>query len=217
MHSPINVLANHNMQGEGGSWWRGIKPCDLTQPMRVCSLEEDKKRHACPPSLLWDFIQIGLTWPSCRGTQSLPIPSRYCTFCKQEPETVEHLFVSCPEVRRLWSELIQYLNEKYNMSLKQPGAREIILNKLTEHPNNHVVNFICLITKQFIYRQCCCKEQIHFNTVICVVNKVENIEKYIASKNGKLKVHMRKWHKNASSNNGVENVNEFLNQYIENM
>ena len=145
------------------------------------------------------------------------IPSRYCTFCKQEPETVEHLFVSCPEVRRLWSDLIQYLNGKYNINLKQPGAREIILNKLTEHPKNHVVNFICLITKQFIYRQRCCKEQIHINAVVCAVNKVENIEKYIASKNGKLKMHMRKWQKNVSSNNNVESVDEFLYRYIENM
>ena len=58
---------------------------------------------------------------------------------------------------------------------------------------NHVVNFLCLIVKQYIYRQRCLDKKLSWFECKGIISQVENIEKYIAIKNGKLNIHNRKW------------------------
>ena len=120
------------------------------------------------------------------------LPSNLCSFCKEEVETVEHLLYSCPKVKEIWGQLIPFLHEEYGQQQIDLTARNVILNTIVPRKNN-IINFICLITKHYIYSQRCLKGQLNVHGLKNAIKKIENIEKYIAVKNDKLAVHSRKW------------------------
>ena len=74
-----------------------------------------------------------------------------CTFCKSNRETLEHLLAQCPKVIQLWFQLKDYLQEKFSITI-EIDTKKIILNRIYDK-KYHVANFICLVTKQFIYKQ----------------------------------------------------------------
>ena len=121
------------------------------------------------------------------------VSNNSCFYCKNEPETVIHLLWFCPIVQEIWTKVLQFLSQEYSVPTDGIGAREIILNQIVEKPRAHVANFICLITKRYIYCQKCLKGCIHFPSLIALINHTEIMEKYIAVKNGKLSGHRIKW------------------------
>ena len=68
----------------------------------------------------------------------------------------------------------------------------IIINRVVEK-KSHVVNFLCLITKYFIYSQRCQGKKLHFPALKSIFNNIENMEKYIAIKNNRMYIHEAKW------------------------
>ena len=116
-----------------------------------------------------------------------------CSFCHQYKETVLHIMFECDIVRELWNSVKKYLIERFeNLSLVWT-ASAIVKNRIFLGKQNHASNFICLLTKQFIYKQRCLNSSLAFPILKAYIQKVENIEKYIAKKNGKSQIHMRKW------------------------
>ena len=61
----------------------------------------------------------------------------------------------------------------------------VIWNRLIVEKPGHVKNFICLVVKQYIYRQRSLKQQIEDNEVIAYIKNIRSIEKYVAIKNNK--------------------------------
>ena len=105
------------------------------------------------------------------------IPNSMCTYCQSEVETVCHLFVECPMVRTLWEKVLEYIQYKFETKDRiEINAKNIICNKISPTSSDSII-FICLITKQYIYRQRCQKGNIHFNNLRTVLHQVENIEK----------------------------------------
>ena len=88
------------------------------------------------------------------------IESDLCTFGKMEKESLSHLFWLCPIVRNLWEEVKMFIEDRFNIDIDL-NVVTIILNELCV-PISHVGNFICLITKQYIYRQRCMKKELNF-------------------------------------------------------
>ena len=115
-----------------------------------------------------------------------------CSFCNREKETMIHLFWNCPNVQKLWQELLQYFTTSYGQQKLNLNAEAIIFNRLSCRKSN-LANFLCLITKQFIYRQRCLKENLHFPKLKAHIRSVQNMEKYIAVKNNKSHLHDKKW------------------------
>ena len=74
------------------------------------------------------------------------------------------------------------------------NAKSIIFNELTEK-KNHAANFICLITKQYIYKNKCQNRALSIQELKALIRNIENTEKYIAEKNGKLGIHRKKWNR----------------------
>ena len=142
--------------------------------------------------------------------------SKDCTFCQNEAESISHMLCFCPEVLKLWDSIIEFYKNKYSIrnELIQFSGINVILNKLISDPN-HIVNLICLITKQYIYRQRCLNKKLSCFEVQSIVKKTENIEKYIAIKNNRLGIHNKKWRIH------VERVNQsnenFIRNYIEDL
>ena len=123
------------------------------------------------------------------------ISSSSCSFCKDEDETLTHLFFECAIVKDLWNIIIdKYIVKEIGVDHQELhlNLNNIVLNKI-HGKKNHIVNFICLVTKQFIYRQRCLKENLIFPNWRNYVSNIKNIEKYIAIKNNRLKYHLNNW------------------------
>ena len=116
-----------------------------------------------------------------------------CTFCREERETYSHLFFECQMVRQLWEKVADYIRNTYpGKDVPELCIKKILLNKIVSQ-TKHVANFICLLTKQYIYKQRCFKQDLSFNHLQSIIGSTRNMEKYIAIKNQKLGIHQKKW------------------------
>ena len=122
-----------------------------------------------------------------------------CTFCRKEKETYIHLFVFCECVQPIWIQIEEYMTCFSEIRINF-GPEAVIMNKLIENPIYHVKNFICLVVKQYIYRQRCLKKKLSFNEITTIISNMYNMEKYIAIKNRKIRKFNNKWNpeKNAT-------------------
>ena len=142
------------------------------------------------------------------------IESEECTFCRGAKETIIHLMCECGVVRELWRKLQEYCTNKYNVQPKIVNEL-IVFNRLVE-PKYHVINFICLITKQYIYAQKCQGKPLKFEGLVNKVNCIQDIEKYIARKNDKMSIHNKKWLIKQNVNS-EQSLNEYVENYINNI
>ena len=127
-----------------------------------------------------------------------------CLQCHQTQESTLHMLWECPKVQVLWVELWKYLTDRFSVNIIEPTAKSILLNRVVK--GNHVINFICLLTKQYIYRQRCLGKDLSVVHLKTIIVKTQAVEKYIAVKNSRLVVHEKKW----GTHNG-----SCLQQYIE--
>ena len=118
-----------------------------------------------------------------------------CTFCAQERETMSHLFFECDKVQEIWTQLIEWLQTRFLLRDQIVNPQAILLNRMVEK-RNHAINFICLLTKQYIYAQRCMQKPLSFKALKAKIQTTEKMEKYIATKNDKLSTHARKWSQN---------------------
>ena len=120
------------------------------------------------------------------------VESNLCTFCAQTEETVLHLMWYCSQVQELWQEIFKYISNRYKGEILAVRVTNIIFNSIVQK-KCHAINFICLITKQYIYRQKCQKNMLQPVELIRQIKNLESIEKYIAVKNNRLSTHRKKW------------------------
>ena len=73
-----------------------------------------------------------------------------CTFCAKQTEGVIHLFWECEIVKELWKELCTFVEKEYKINNLRMNVINVIFNDIAEG-KRHIANFICLITKQYIY------------------------------------------------------------------
>ena len=95
------------------------------------------------------------------------IPSNLCTFCKQEPETTVHVMFYCEETYSLWESFVSYVEERFGINIEF-NLSNVVINRVVEK-KNHVVNFLCLITKYFVYSQRCQKKDIAFSCTESII------------------------------------------------
>ena len=95
----------------------------------------------------------------------------------------------------------------------------VLYNRIIRDKSIDVKNLICLMAKQYIYRQRCLGRQIEPREFKFIVYDNRNMEKFIAMKNNKLNKHMRKWYPNTATE--IENViqensvDNYIKQYID--
>ena len=69
----------------------------------------------------------------------------------------------------------------------------VLWNRIIPKPAKHIKNTICLLVKQFIYRQRCLQKDISIVQFKKHVYNIKGYEKYYALKNNKINKHLRKW------------------------
>ena len=132
-----------------------------------------------------------------------------CSNCLLEPESISHLLYECREIKELWVNVLEYIQARFQVEI-QVTIYNIVFNTIV-NPKKHVANFLCLVTKQFIYAQRCLKRPIHYYILKAQFQKIESIEKYIAIKNRKLHLHNRKW--KLPTDASTENISDFIVSY----
>ena len=143
------------------------------------------------------------------------VSSNLCYFCVREEETLNHLFFECQCVQDLWANVINYLEKEYpdvSRSLNF-NIQNVILNRLIKGKGK-IINFICLVTKQYIYRQRCQKGNLSFVALERHIKQMENVEKYIAIKNNRLNVHVKKWSGSLSQRDDYTTLAEYVERHI---
>ena len=141
------------------------------------------------------------------------IDSELCTFCHQAPESVMHLMIECSEVKSMWTQFYSYIQNRFGVQDICVNPRDRILNQIVKSRNS-VVNFVCLLFKQFLYRQRCLKEVLDFKQFERYVKNIEHMEKFIAKKNNRLDTHQKKW---VGSAQETFSLRAFLFNYNEEM
>ena len=115
---------------------------------------------------------------------------RECTFCKKEDEDTFHIFFLCEYVKPL----INFFYEIcFNCGL---DANRNILNFLFNtvvEKKNHIVHFLCIFIKQYIYRMRCLGKKPTVKSLIIQIELHHTIELSIARSVHKVVKHNKKW------------------------
>ena len=139
------------------------------------------------------------------------IQSNLCHFCQQETETVPHLLWNCHIVQQLWRRIFQHFQQRFMVTIDQIDTKRILLNSIVQG-KSHVINFLCLVVKQYIYSRKCLGKQLIYNEIISRFSKIELIEKYIAIKNNRVGYHLKKW--NHIIPGQSNDINQYIQQYV---
>lgn len=117
-----------------------------------------------------------------------------CTFCKIEMEHTMHLFLQCMHVKKIWEHLENFISvQNPELTPVLDWSSENIIFNLVHPKSGHVVNFLVLITKQYIYRCRCLLITLEFSNLKKEIEAVRRIEYYIAKDKAKLQNHYSKW------------------------
>ena len=128
-----------------------------------------------------------------------------CTFCQKVPETIVHLFVECDHVKDLWIKLEEFIKE-YSPDTIDFCIDKILFSQLVERPL-HIINFMCLAAKHYIYKKKCFMTKSSFKEFKIEIKNCEKYEKYYAIMNDKLEKHYPKWYsKSENINTTQENI-----------
>ena len=132
-----------------------------------------------------------------------------CSLCGCEPESTRHLMYECTEVQILWQK-VSVIAQNWGAEIKELTYRAVILNRIAIQDNG-IVNFLCLITKQYIYRQRCLAQKVSASELANIIYKQKNIEKYYAVKNATLPKFIKRWERNSVQSSDIDDE-EFLQQ-----
>ena len=115
-----------------------------------------------------------------------------CSFGCADRETYSHLFVMCEKVQNLWIQIDEMM-EDFSKDPITFNIENVLWNLIIPNNPKHVKNLICLITKQYIYRQRCLQKHLTFYKLRSIIYSTRNMEKYIAIKNNKVVKFNKKW------------------------
>ena len=69
----------------------------------------------------------------------------------------------------------------------------VMVNRIVEDKPVHCKKILCLLTKQYIYRQRCFKQIPRWGELRALIQRTIAVEEFIAIKNKKLAKHNKKW------------------------
>ena len=114
-----------------------------------------------------------------------------CTFCNVLPETIEHLFHDCANIKKLWSDTFLWIHQTANIQINF-SRDELILG--TAPSELEIFNLVFIIIQKHIYTSRCNKNNPNPNVIKFLLKRQFESEKLIANRNvRKLNHFNRKW------------------------
>ena len=117
-----------------------------------------------------------------------------CTFCNEEPESLEHLLSRCKVSSEFWKEVLSWLKE-HNVVIESFGEIGLFLGIFEEVEDFLLINHVILSGKYYIYVRKCLGSLPSLRGFIARIRRVYNIELHIARERDKLATHFKKWEK----------------------
>jgi hypothetical protein len=118
--------------------------------------------------------------------------SDICSFCKEETETIQHVFVNCNDVLNLWRNLSMHI---YKTTSKRIGfnVKNILFGEVPTTKDNLVINFIILYAKQYIFA---CLLQGKSPNILGLLNHLKtkyNVERCVYIHKSSLSIFEKQW------------------------
>ena len=79
----------------------------------------------------------------------------------KNPETYLHLFVYCEHAKNLWITIENLIGLHISKESIHFDIDTVMWNRLVLDKLGHIINFICLVVKQYIYRQRCLQKELN--------------------------------------------------------
>ena len=149
------------------------------------------------------------------------VSSMKCTFCQKNDETLEHLFYECEtalKIIELYLVLLKEYQKQKDVHLNYNISVATVLMNNVMQPPIHLLNFLILCAKQYIYSRRCIKEKCTVAGFKKVVENARRIELYNAKQNKKIGTYLLKWHgirvKKGQTNAQNEELEEYVKQIV---
>ena len=92
--------------------------------------------------------------------------SNKCDNCEtNNKEDVLHFFVECTNAKKIWYQILLYIQRNIDCLIKKLEAKDIILNVIGENPFG-AANLLVCITKQKMYTHKCLKKKLRVQEII---------------------------------------------------
>ena len=117
-----------------------------------------------------------------------------CTFCNEEPESIEHLLSRCKVSSEFWKEVLSWLKDN-NIIIESLNEIGLFLGNFEKTEDFLIINHILLLGKYYIYVRKCHGSLPSLRGFIARIRRVYNIELHIARERNKLTTHFKKWEK----------------------
>ena len=115
--------------------------------------------------------------------------SNLCTFCNSQKESTVHLLFYCPSVFNLWNRIYENFKEA---NINDLSVENILFNTVTDNAKL-LPNLIVLVVKKYIYDTHCQEKKLSYELCNKRIESIHEVEKFIAIKNEKLRLHEIKW------------------------
>ena len=118
------------------------------------------------------------------------VDSNVCVFCKEEEETLIHLFCSCIYSINFWTSLVYWVKDKIDISLYLDNKVILFGNA-----NNSLkcLNLILLLSRFHIYKMKMNEKLPSFSLFKKDIRKYYILEKYMSVVNGEVQKFRSKW------------------------
>ena len=117
-----------------------------------------------------------------------------CHLCGNSKETVEHLFYECSNAKKCIKKVVEYVNTELSLlepiRLDQITLEHVLFCNFQNDPR-HLINFLFLVMKQYIY-SCKCTNK-SCNSIAHAIEINRKRELYNAKKSGNTRYFYRKW------------------------
>ena len=119
------------------------------------------------------------------------IDNNRCHFCNVLPETMNHLFITCKHVKRIWTAMFRWL--EYILELKLDLSHDVMMLANYVGQFKDFVNLVLIFVKQYIYDTKCCDGKLNFMQLSSKLHRLYLDEKAIAQEENNVPKFVKKW------------------------
>ena len=117
------------------------------------------------------------------------VDDNLCQYCRQNSETILHLFVQCNNVKRFWRDLDEWLSN--NFGLRMTLTDKNIL--FSYEQKNKLINYVCVLAKYYVYSNKFSGRGLNVEVFKSILKKKYQSEKYLANLNNTFANFFKKW------------------------
>ena len=113
-----------------------------------------------------------------------------CLLCKNNPETIIHLFAQCAKSKYLWNQLESVIQEKAFFNIKVT-VEDILFGYAYHKLNSVPINTLIMVTKSYIFSHSRIGLELKVDYLLTLLKKIYSEQKLVAN----LKMEIAKFQK----------------------